>query len=431
MKITINLDSHSVITQPTSVRVKAGGFVPIDVVFMRENQAVALPNSTPIEFVLKPQNKWTGSVLVYHENFVMGEGNVYSGIANFSTAELLGAIGVNDNVPENDTAKLDCSAEIVWEIDDKKFRSATFSVVVDTPIADAVIIPPTEVGNYPLAEYVETTIRKGQANGYAGLDAEGKVPLAQLPALGARVRETENRLTANHTGWGVGDIVVQGKAATPLVFQLEVLQPLPPPAYEVIEFTAMAVPDGVPSNFELNSDQLGGTDIIETLGPLTAAEHAGLIKAAIDAAAMGTTSISGNVVTLTSIQGRSLTTISGSYATMEVTAQGDMTDYEGLIASTSWFAFSPMTKGELAQTIYDALSENPSFNVSLNGNIVTATSKTLGPADSPTLDGTFNIYVQTLGLTVTNGTEAIAPSVFLVTDPSNLDDASGYTKLSE
>lgn len=149
MRITVSLDTQAVITQPSPARAKAGGFVPVEIAFTRGSLSVMLPAGSTLEFVLKPKNTWTGGILVYHATFAAAAGSLYVGTANFATAELLSALGLTDNAPANDVSQIEAAAEIVWNIEGQRFRSSTFSVVVEAPLLDTTIIPPADPTLYP------------------------------------------------------------------------------------------------------------------------------------------------------------------------------------------------------------------------------------------------------------------------------------------
>ncbi len=149
MRITISLETQSVITQPSPARAKAGGFVPIEIAFTRNSQPVMLPAGATLEFALKPKNTWTGGLLVYHDRFELGAGALYIGTVNFATGPILSALGLSDNAPANDAAQIETSAELVWNIDGQRFHSATFAIAVESPLLDAIIVPPTDPTLYP------------------------------------------------------------------------------------------------------------------------------------------------------------------------------------------------------------------------------------------------------------------------------------------
>jgi len=211
VRITVSLDTGAVITQPSPARAKAGGVVPVEVAFTRGSQVVMLPEHSTIEFVLKTKNTWTGGMLVYHSGFAAGAGSIYVGPVNFSTEPLLAALGLTDNAPANDIGQIEAACEIIWNIGTQKFRSATFALTVESPLAEAIIIPPADPTLYPSPEEIEVIARKGQPGGYAGLDLDGKVPPAQLPLTGAILRDTSPMVHSGGGDWDMGpNIILDG-----------------------------------------------------------------------------------------------------------------------------------------------------------------------------------------------------------------------------
>ena len=142
MRITISLETHAVITQPSPARVKGGSFAPVEVAFTRGLQNVMLPPGAIIEFALKPKDRITGGTLLYHQTFDFG-GGIYVGVANFGTDELMNALGLSDEPPANDVAQIECSAEVAWSIAGRRFRCSTFTVTVDAPLIDSIEAPPS------------------------------------------------------------------------------------------------------------------------------------------------------------------------------------------------------------------------------------------------------------------------------------------------
>ena len=114
MRITVSLDTQAVITQPSPLRFKAGCFNPVEVAFTRGSQSVPLPDGAVIEFALKPRNQWTGGLLAYLNAFTPGAGSIYTGSLNCASVAMLRALGLSDEVPANDIANLDASAEVTW-----------------------------------------------------------------------------------------------------------------------------------------------------------------------------------------------------------------------------------------------------------------------------------------------------------------------------
>ena len=149
MKITVNLDSQAVIVQPTLTRVKAASYVAVEISFTRSSQPVRLPEGSTIEFAFKPRGQFTGDLLAYHNHFVLTGGIHYLGAVNFSSQALLAALGLNDSDPGNDDAQIEGSGEITWSIGNQKFRSSTFPIIVETPLADNNPTPTPDPELYP------------------------------------------------------------------------------------------------------------------------------------------------------------------------------------------------------------------------------------------------------------------------------------------
>jgi len=74
VRITVSLDTQSVIAQPSPLRIKAGAFVPVEVAFTRGTQSVSLPEGAVIEFALKMRGQWTGGLLAYLDVFAAAAG---------------------------------------------------------------------------------------------------------------------------------------------------------------------------------------------------------------------------------------------------------------------------------------------------------------------------------------------------------------------
>jgi hypothetical protein len=192
VKITVNLDTQAIITQPSPLRFKAGCYNPVEVVFTRGSQSVPLPHGTVIEFALKPRNQWTGGLLAYLNTFTPGAGSIYTGSLNCASAAMLAALGLSDEVPANDVANLDASAEVSWSFGGQKFRSATFSVTVEAPLTDESPIATPDPERYPQPEAIAlktdipevgtaAALNAGEPNGAATLDGNGKLKGTQVP----------------------------------------------------------------------------------------------------------------------------------------------------------------------------------------------------------------------------------------------------------
>ncbi|XHR30945.1 MAG: YncE family protein [Chthoniobacteraceae bacterium] len=118
--------------------------------------------------------------------------NLYSGSLNCATVALLTALGLSDQVPANDVAQVDASAEVTWSFGGEKFRSITFSATIEAPITDLnaaaspdpeLYPPPSEVARKSDIPVVGTAARldAGVPSGAATLDGTGKLEGAQVP----------------------------------------------------------------------------------------------------------------------------------------------------------------------------------------------------------------------------------------------------------
>ena len=192
MRITVSLDTQAVITQPSPLRFKAGCFNPVEVTFTRGSQSVPLPDGAVIEFALKPRNQWTGGLLAYLNAFTPGAGSIYTGSLNCASVAMLRALGLSDEVPANDIANLDASAEVTWSFGGQKFRSATFSGTVEAPLTDERPVATPDPERYPLPEEIAlktdvpvvgtaAALNAGEPNGAATLDGDGKLKGEQVP----------------------------------------------------------------------------------------------------------------------------------------------------------------------------------------------------------------------------------------------------------
>ena len=192
MRITVSLDTQAVITQPSPLRFKAGCFNPVEVTFTRGSQSVPLPDGAVIEFALKPRNQWTGGLLAYLNTFTPGAGSIYTGSLNCASVAMLRALGLSDEVPANDIANLDASAEVTWSFGGQKFRSATFAGTVEAPLTDERPVATPDPERYPLPEEIAlktdvpvvgtaAALNAGEPNGAATLDGDGKLQETQVP----------------------------------------------------------------------------------------------------------------------------------------------------------------------------------------------------------------------------------------------------------
>ena len=211
MKIIVSLDSQSVITQPATLRIKAGAFVPVVIAFTRGSQTVSLPSGAVVEFSLKPRNQWTGGLLAYLNQFNLSAGNLYTGDLNCSSASLLGALGLSDSTPLNDLPQLDANAEVTWSIGGEKFRSNTFPVTVESPVTDdnPVATPDPELYPLPAAIALKTDLPvfATSADAVAGIRPDVVMsPLDVSDWFNAKLPENSGVALLGDDSWGLPDL---------------------------------------------------------------------------------------------------------------------------------------------------------------------------------------------------------------------------------
>jgi len=211
VKITVNLDTQAVITQPSPLRFKAGCFNPVEIGFTRSSQSASLPDGAVIEFALKPKNQWTGGLLAYLNVFIPVPGNLYTGSLNCATTALLSAMGLSDQTPYNDLAQLDASAEVTWSFNNQKFRSNTFSVTVEAPLTDdnAVATPDPELYPAPavLARKSELPKVATPDDAAAGTCADVVMsPLAVTQWFEAKLPGSPSLALLGDNTWGLPDL---------------------------------------------------------------------------------------------------------------------------------------------------------------------------------------------------------------------------------
>lgn len=176
MRITVSLDTQAVITQPSPAKVKGGASVPLEVVFTRSSQAVTLPEGASLAFVLKPKNQLTGGTLVLHADFSLAPGNIYTGTANFFTQPLMAVLGLSDDATANDMPQLEAVAELEWTIAAQRFVSATFPIIVESPLRRGDDDTPAALPD----------LKATQSEAEAGLDnAKWMTPLRTAEAIAA------------------------------------------------------------------------------------------------------------------------------------------------------------------------------------------------------------------------------------------------------
>jgi len=163
VKLTVNLDTQVVITQPAPMRIKAGCFVPVEVAFTRENQSALLPQGAMIEFFLTPIVPWPCGVFAYANQFTCS-GNLYTGTLLTATGAIHDALTQAALSQPKQTPRIEANGEITWSYEGRKYRSVTFAVVIEAPVGDEnpVAMPNPELypapGDIALKSYVDAKI---------------------------------------------------------------------------------------------------------------------------------------------------------------------------------------------------------------------------------------------------------------------------------
>lgn len=152
MRITVSLDTHAVIAQPSPLRVKAASFVPVEIGFTRGSQAARLPEGAVIEIGFKAKGKPDAELLVYHTGFEAAAGNLYSAAINCATTELHAALGITDGDTANEKTTVELSGEIGWTFGGQHFRSQTFPVIAEAPVVSSDAPAPLSPPHYPPPE---------------------------------------------------------------------------------------------------------------------------------------------------------------------------------------------------------------------------------------------------------------------------------------
>ncbi len=183
MRITVNLDTQ-LVSLPQPLRIKAGAQVPLEIVFLRGLQSVA--TNAEIQLGMAPKNSSSG-VVAYAEHFAEAAGPSYVGNLNANDQRLLAAIA---NKPQ-----LDLIAELVWIENNQRFVTPNFFVVAEPPIFTGPQVSaggPVYLTEPQSDARYEQLAHKGQANGYASLGGDGKLPAAQLPDLTSKAERIVN-----------------------------------------------------------------------------------------------------------------------------------------------------------------------------------------------------------------------------------------------
>jgi hypothetical protein len=227
MDIYINLANGQLVQSAsnrqvvTSLRFKRGDSSKIRVFFVSGTSTtlVSLPNGTTGKFGLKESGNYDGGFVVSDTDWAYDNSDPdaphYIFEPNFNTTQLNNLLGIGA-APDKESITL--MGEIEWVAAGAISSSVTFRAVVDNDVIRGDEGVPTDADPpYPLPGEIELIAHKGVANGYAGLDAGGKVPASQLPALALTatlsVADQAARLALT-TAQASGKIVIQADDGT-------------------------------------------------------------------------------------------------------------------------------------------------------------------------------------------------------------------------
>ena len=449
MRLFLDLDTRSFIESAqfqravSSLVLKRRDHLPVDVQFLRSGAVVELATGATGKLGLKADKDFNGSFAASDLEWTKsgtGEATAYRFDLNLNTVQI-NALFAGVPTP----ASVALMLEIEWTEGDLRTSSNTLAVTLENDIVRGDEGVAEEGGPvYPLPGAIELIARKGQNSGYAGLDASGKVPVAQLPQTGPVLRESPNRFAADHTGWKVGDIIRQLGDSSPASVQIEVTSAVPGGAQEVVSFATLDVPEGATAGFQLYSN-FGSSSWMDQSGPLSAADYATAIKNFLDGDCswLGSATIDGTVVTFTfNSNGISSAGLAGDFAGLSVVTPGadqlsfgfygNFYDQSGNYYSAYADVYGPMPAAGFAQEIANALTNNiPFLNVSVNGTVVSATYSISGqlPSQPNFYDpsGNGQLWLSSF----TDGISGVPPGTFLVSDTSALGSAGGYKGIGD
>lgn len=195
MKLHVDLETLQLIEGPGfrnplgSLRFKRGDATRLEVVFLTNGTTVAPigdPALLELRFGIKPRNRYDVGYLVHTDAWTMpapdAETPVYQCSPSFNTTELNSALGVGSSTG-SELAEITLMGEITWrEGAGEPTSTRTFLVVVENDVNRGTEgVPQSAQPAYPAPAGIELLARKGQPNGYAELDAEGRIPVLRVP----------------------------------------------------------------------------------------------------------------------------------------------------------------------------------------------------------------------------------------------------------
>jgi hypothetical protein len=212
VKLHVDLETLQLIQGPgqrsavTSLRFKRGDAARLQVVFLQNGVTpvtIGDPALLEIQIGIKPRNQFDRSYLAHSADWSMpSEGDetpTYGCSISFNTLQLNSALNIGSPTAE-ELPEVTLMGEITWrEGAGEPNSTRTFLVVVENDVNRGTEGVPTDADPpYPAANTIEIKSNKGMADGYAPLDAGGKVPVAHLPG-GILIDPTITTLTGTGT----------------------------------------------------------------------------------------------------------------------------------------------------------------------------------------------------------------------------------------
>jgi hypothetical protein len=212
VKLHVDLETLQLIQGPgqrssvAALRFKRGDSARLQVVFLENGVTPATignPNALEIQIGIKPRNQFDRSYLAHGADWSMpAEGDdapTYECSLSFNTLQLNSALNIASPTAE-ELPEITLMGEITWrEGTGEPSSTRTFLVVVENDVNRGTEgVPLSAEPAYPAATSIELKTNKGVANGYAPLDAGGKVPVAHLPG-GILIDPTITTLTGTGT----------------------------------------------------------------------------------------------------------------------------------------------------------------------------------------------------------------------------------------
>jgi hypothetical protein len=212
VKLHVDLETLQIIQGPgqrspvAALRFKRGDAARLQVVFLQNGVTpVSIGNSGALEIQIgtKPRNQFDRSYLAHSADWSMpSEGDdtpTYGCTVSFNTLQLNSALNIASPTAE-ELPEITLMGEITWrEGAGEPTSTRTFLVVVENDVNRGYEGVPTDADPpYPAANTIEIKTAKGVANGYAPLDAGGKIPVAHLPG-GILIDPTITVLTGTGT----------------------------------------------------------------------------------------------------------------------------------------------------------------------------------------------------------------------------------------